>query len=130
MPMQQPGVPSTRVPKTTGIASPREPVGVERAGGAPVREQDDDEIGAGDEFFGTTRLDFEGPYNSITFHDNDVRAPLPWRSVAARVGFGYVRRWEGRPPRDLRNAAGAGAGAGEPPPTAWGTGSSPRACRP
>ncbi|CAM5308798.1 helix-turn-helix domain-containing protein [Streptomyces avidinii] len=178
------------------------------------------------EFFGTTRIDFDAPYNSITFHDNDVRAPLPraqpgldrllvrhaeltlasaqpallwqdrfrmalesafredtvslehvaqrlavsprtlqrrlgehgttWReeveavrqehtlellratdlplrSVAARVGFSDVRalrravhRWEGRPPRDIRNAAGAG----EHPSTAWGTGSSPRACRP
>ncbi|MFE2241894.1 AraC family transcriptional regulator ligand-binding domain-containing protein [Streptomyces virginiae] len=29
------------------------------------------------ELFGTTRIDFEAPYNSITFHDDDVRAPLP-----------------------------------------------------
>ncbi|MGW6984734.1 AraC family transcriptional regulator ligand-binding domain-containing protein [Streptomyces sp. NPDC054932] len=29
------------------------------------------------EFFGTTRIDFGAPYNSITFHDDDVRAPLP-----------------------------------------------------
>ncbi|MFI0201250.1 MULTISPECIES: AraC family transcriptional regulator [Streptomyces] len=188
------------------------------------------------EFFGTTRIDFGAPYNSITFHDNDVRAPLPraqpgldrllvrhaeltlaaarpallwqdrfrmaldsafregavslehvaqrlavsprtlqrrlgehgttWReevesvrqehalellrttdlplrSVAARVGFSdvralrrAVRRWEGRPPRDIRSTAGAGtgtgagAGAAEPAATSWGTGSSPRACRP
>ncbi|MFI1646737.1 helix-turn-helix domain-containing protein [Streptomyces avidinii] len=58
---------------------------------------------------------------------------LPLRSVAARVGFSdvralrrAVRRWEGLPPRDVRNAAGAG----EHPPTSWGTGPSPRACRP
>ncbi|WP_051806874.1 AraC family transcriptional regulator ligand-binding domain-containing protein [Streptomyces sp. NRRL F-2664] len=29
------------------------------------------------ELFGTTRIDFEAPYNSITFRDDDVRAPLP-----------------------------------------------------
>ncbi|MFF4261634.1 AraC family transcriptional regulator ligand-binding domain-containing protein [Streptomyces virginiae] len=29
------------------------------------------------EFFGTTRIDFGAAYNSITFHDDDVRAPLP-----------------------------------------------------
>ncbi|MFI8338759.1 helix-turn-helix domain-containing protein [Streptomyces sp. NPDC085639] len=62
---------------------------------------------------------------------------LPLRSVAARVGFSDARalrragrRWEGRPPRYVRSTAGAGTGTGEPPATSWGTGSSPRACRP
>ncbi|WP_433237858.1 AraC family transcriptional regulator ligand-binding domain-containing protein [Streptosporangium sp. CA-135522] len=29
------------------------------------------------EFFGTRNIDFDAPFNSITFHDDDVRAPLP-----------------------------------------------------
>ncbi|MFE2126639.1 AraC family transcriptional regulator ligand-binding domain-containing protein [Streptomyces amritsarensis] len=29
------------------------------------------------EFFGAARIEFAAPYNSITFHDDDVRAPLP-----------------------------------------------------
>ncbi|WP_405422018.1 hypothetical protein [Streptomyces erythrochromogenes] len=60
--------------------------------------------------FGTDRIHFGAPYDSISFTEEDVRVPLP--AVAGRVGYSdvsvlrrAVRRWSGKPPAELRRAA-------------------------